>query len=88
MREGIDGLTDDAFTVKIAKAVHEVIATYTIDDQKIELTIRLTEGFPLQYVQVKDSNKTIEDRIWRSWILGIQQMAQVRCPLRGQYIWI
>ncbi|KDQ10449.1 hypothetical protein BOTBODRAFT_36142 [Botryobasidium botryosum FD-172 SS1] len=76
LRESMEKLTDENFVVKTARAVYEITASYTVDEQKIEITIRLPDVFPLQYINVRDSNQTIEDRVWRSWILGTQQMVQ------------
>jgi len=76
LKESMEKLADENFVVKIAKAVYEITASYTVDEQKIEITIRLPDVFPLQYINVRDSNQTIEDRVWRSWILGTQQMVQ------------
>lgn len=82
-----DPLTDDQFVIKVAPNVHEISAVYTIDDQTLEVAVRLPSEFPLRAAEVRDVRGIggMESRI-RAWVFGVRQTAQVRIcdpwPLR------
>ena len=69
-------------TVKVASAVNEVTASYAIDEQSLELTVKLPADWPLHTIEIRDSKYVgvTEDR-WRAWVLGVQQILtfRVRC---------
>lgn len=69
------------FTVKVAVGANEVKAIYVVDEQNMEIGIRLPSEFPLVGVEVKDVRKVgVTDAQWRAWLLAVQQVvsAQVR----------
>ncbi|KAG9125401.1 hypothetical protein FRC07_007760 [Ceratobasidium sp. 392] len=72
-----EALNDDAFSVKVAANVNEISAAYTVDDQAIEVAIRLPSEFPLKAAEVRDvrSISGMENRR-RAWVFGVQQTAQ------------
>lgn len=79
-------LADENMKVKVAGAVHEITATYLIDEQELEIRLKLPSDWPLHSIEIKDSKRVgvTEDR-WRSWILGVQQILTFRvsaidCP--------
>lgn len=73
--EAAELLDDEHMTIKVATAVNEVTASYTIDEQQIEVTLRIPVDWPLHAIEVKDSEKTaIKKDKWRTWVLGIQQI--------------
>lgn len=72
---------NEDFTVKVAVGANEVKAVYVVDEQNMEIGIRLPSEFPLQGVEVKDVRKVgVTDAQWRAWLLAVQQVvtAQVR----------
>ncbi|KAF4581811.1 hypothetical protein EYR40_002829 [Pleurotus pulmonarius] len=74
VRESTPELSDDAFKVKVSSNVSEVTASYTVDDQELEIKLKIPADWPLHRIEVRDSKTVgVDDRRWRAWILGIQQ---------------
>ena len=68
-------LSDDTFNVKVALAVNEVTATYTVDDQQMEIGIKLPTGYPLKTVDVKPIRRVgVQEKVWRKWLFAVQQV--------------
>ncbi|KAK4699559.1 E3 ubiquitin-protein ligase listerin, partial [Phenoliferia sp. Uapishka_3] len=66
---------NEDFTVKVAAGANEVKAVFIIDEQTMEIGIRLPAEFPLQGVEVKDVKKVgVTDAQWRAWLLAVQQV--------------
>ncbi|KAM0747033.1 hypothetical protein T439DRAFT_104716 [Meredithblackwellia eburnea MCA 4105] len=66
---------NEDFTVKVAAGASEVKAVFIVDEQNMEISIRLPPEFPLQQVEVKDVRKVgVKDDQWRAWLLAIQQV--------------
>lgn len=66
---------NDDFTVKVAGGANEVKAVFVVDEESMEIGIKLPAEFPLQQVEVKDVRKVgVTDAQWRSWLLGVQQV--------------
>ncbi|KAL4073539.1 hypothetical protein J3A83DRAFT_4370818 [Scleroderma citrinum] len=61
-------------SIKVSSALNEVTASYTVDDQVLELSIRMPNDWPLHRFDVRDTKMVgvSEDR-WRAWVLGVQQ---------------
>ncbi|KAF8605670.1 hypothetical protein BDV93DRAFT_521494 [Ceratobasidium sp. AG-I] len=72
-----DPLTDEQFVIKVAPNVNEISAVYTIDDQTLEVAVRLPPEFPLRAAEVRDVRGIggMENRI-RAWVFGVRQTAQ------------
>lgn len=72
---GKETLNDENLTIKVfSGGVNEVRALYEIDEQIMEISIRLPNEYPLQGVEVKDVRKVgVSDAQWRAWILAVQQ---------------
>jgi E3 ubiquitin-protein ligase listerin len=72
-------LADENLKIRVAAAVHEVTASYAVDEYELELRLRLPSDWPLHAVEVNDTNRVgvTEDR-WRSWVLGVQQILTFR----------
>ncbi|KAE9393090.1 hypothetical protein BT96DRAFT_999800 [Gymnopus androsaceus JB14] len=62
-------------TVKVASgAVNEVTALYSVDEQQLEIRLRIPSDWPLHRVEIRDTKKIgVDDNRWRAWILGVQQ---------------
>ena len=79
--EGLEELSAENLTVKVASAVNEVTAAYNVDEHQLELTLKIPSDWPLQRVTVKDSKRIgVTESRWRGWLLGVQQIvwSQVR----------
>ena len=72
---GKEKLNDQNMTIKVSSGgTNEVRALYEIDEQIMEISIRLPNEYPLQAVEVKDIRKVgVTDAQWRAWILAVQQ---------------
>ncbi|KAJ8701215.1 hypothetical protein PTI98_000028 [Pleurotus ostreatus] len=81
VRECAPGLADDAFAIKVTVSGGisggsggEVAAVYTVDEQALEVRIRIPGEWPLRRIEVRDHRSVgVDERRWRAWILGIQQ---------------
>jgi hypothetical protein len=77
-----EDLSDGDMTVKVSMAVNEVKAVYVVDDQPMEIGVRLPSEFPLLPVEVKDIRKVgVSDAQWRAWILNVQQVITAQVAL-------
>ncbi|KAG8689520.1 hypothetical protein FRC08_010916, partial [Ceratobasidium sp. 394] len=72
-----EALNDDTFSVKVAPSVNEISAVYSVDDQTLEVAVRLPPEFPLKAAEVRDVRGIagMESRR-RAWVFGVQQTAQ------------
>ncbi|KAG2146336.1 hypothetical protein DEU56DRAFT_932250 [Suillus clintonianus] len=67
--------TTENLTIKVSPNAGEVTASYTVDDQVLELSLRLPNDWPLHRLDIRDTKMVgvSEDR-WRGWVLGVQQI--------------
>ncbi|KAI0273234.1 hypothetical protein BGY98DRAFT_998534 [Russula aff. rugulosa BPL654] len=73
--EGLEELSAENLTVKVASAVNEVTAAYNVDEHQLEITLKIPNDWPLQRVTVKDSKRIgVSEGRWRGWLLGVQQI--------------
>lgn len=73
---------NEDFSVKVAAGANEVKAIYVVDEQNMEISIRLPSEYPLQVVEVKDVRKVgVTDAQWRAWILAVQQVITTQVSL-------
>ncbi|KAK9480305.1 hypothetical protein V1514DRAFT_346298 [Lipomyces japonicus] len=64
---------DENMTVKVSKITKEVLAVYVIDDQTMEMAIRVPQTFPLQDVIVDGIKRVgVKENQWRAWLLASQ----------------
>ncbi|KAI0336704.1 hypothetical protein GY45DRAFT_1377084 [Cubamyces sp. BRFM 1775] len=72
-------LSGENITIKVASAVNEVTAAFTVDEQRLELSVKLPADWPLHTIEVNGSKHVgvSEDR-WRAWELGVQQILTFR----------
>ncbi|KZV76793.1 hypothetical protein PENSPDRAFT_645898 [Peniophora sp. CONT] len=69
-------LAAENLTVKVAASVREVSAVYTVDEQPLDLVLRLPADWPLTRIEVRDAARRIgvPEGKWRGWMLGVQQI--------------
>lgn len=52
----------------------EAIASYVVDEQPMEIGIRLPAEFPLKGVDVRDLRRVgVPENKWRGWLMSVQQ---------------
>ncbi|KAF9226338.1 hypothetical protein BS17DRAFT_807138 [Gyrodon lividus] len=67
--------TTENLSVKVSPASGEVTASYTVDDQALELSIRMPSDWPLHRLEVRDTKMVgVSEDKWRAWVLGVQQV--------------
>ena len=72
---------NEDFTVKVAVGANEVKAVFVVDEQSMEIVIRIPSEFPLAGIEVREGKKIgVSDAQWRAWLLAVQQVVttQVR----------
>jgi E3 ubiquitin-protein ligase listerin len=72
--ENIAGLQDENMSVKVSNSVNEVTATYLIDEQSLEITLKLPSDWPLHDIEIRDERVAVDESKWRAWIFKIQQI--------------
>lgn len=77
--DAVSQLSDENMKVKVANAVNEITACYTIDEQELEVKLKLPSDWPLHPIEIREGGRVgvTEDR-WRAWILGMQQILTFR----------
>ncbi|KAK9354556.1 hypothetical protein V1523DRAFT_407929 [Lipomyces doorenjongii] len=64
---------DENMQVKVSRVTHEVAAVYSIDEQTMEMIIRVPTNFPLHGVQVDGVKRVgVKENQWRAWLLASQ----------------
>lgn len=76
-------LTEEGLNVRIAQGggatvagagAAEAIASYVVDEQPMEIGIRLPAEFPLKGVDVRDLRRVgVPENKWRGWLMSVQQ---------------
>nr|XP_018261516.1 uncharacterized protein I303_05954 [Kwoniella dejecticola CBS 10117]OBR83674.1 hypothetical protein I303_05954 [Kwoniella dejecticola CBS 10117] len=80
----IKQLTDEGLNIKISQGggatlaaaggSSEAIASYVVDEQPMEIGIRLPAEFPLKAVDVRDLRRVgVPENKWRGWLMSVQQ---------------
>ncbi|KAI8878807.1 hypothetical protein K501DRAFT_227764 [Backusella circina FSU 941] len=63
---------ENEFTVKTLKAASEVTATYRVDEQNMQIAIKLPSNFPLRQIDVEGIQKVgVNDKQWRGWMFAV-----------------
>lgn len=66
---------DDALAIKINKVTNELKASYLIDEQKLEISFKLPNNYPLNNVQVIGVSRVgITEQKWKQWIMSTQHV--------------
>lgn len=78
-------LENDSLSVRVLSASAEITAKYLIDEQPMEIAIKLPQDYPLRNVEVKEVNRVgVTEGKWRGWMLNVQQLVMSRV----RAIWI
>jgi len=75
---------DDALSIKVSQAISEVNVIYLVDEQQMEMAIKLPAEYPLKLVEVRDVRRVgvAEDK-WRGWLFAVQQIISTQVFLRN-----
>ncbi|KAI5996508.1 hypothetical protein F5J12DRAFT_785457 [Pisolithus orientalis] len=67
--------TTENLNIKVSSAFNEVAASYSVDEQVLELSIRMPNDWPLRRLEVRDTKKVgVSEEKWKAWVLGVQQI--------------
>lgn len=74
----ISNLQNENFAVKVQANVHEIIASYLVDEQQMEIALHIPSDYPLHAIEVRDIRRVgVQENKWRTWLLNVNQIAQV-----------
>lgn len=72
---GVAELSGENWSIKVATGIGEVTAAYTVDDQDMEIAVRLPSDYPLHGIEVREVQKLgVDEKRWRGWLLAVQQI--------------
>lgn len=68
-------LVTDIMNIKINKVINEIKSSFTIDDQVMEMVIKIPNNFPLGNVLVEGSKRIgLTENEWKAWLLSSQRV--------------
>lgn len=74
----LSSLQNENFVVKVQPNVHEIVASYLVDEQQMEIALHIPSDYPLHAIEVKDVRRVgVQESKWRTWLLNVNQIAQV-----------
>ncbi|KAI0056618.1 hypothetical protein BV25DRAFT_1995499 [Artomyces pyxidatus] len=77
--EAAEELNAENFSVKVVGVVSEVTASYTVDEQKLEVTLKVPGDWPLHGIEIKESKRVgVAEARWRGWLLAMQQIVSAQ----------
>ncbi|KAG9026368.1 hypothetical protein FRB95_008907 [Tulasnella sp. JGI-2019a] len=86
--EAIEELSDEHVKIKVASAANEVTATYIVDDQPMEILVKLPADFPLHTIEVREVKKLgIPETKWKAWLFNVIQVSQNGTILEALSLW-
>ena len=67
----VDELSGENWNIKVASGTGEVTASYTVDEQDMEIAVRLPPDYPLHSIEVRDLHRLgVDEKKWRGWLLA------------------
>lgn len=78
---------NDDFSVKVAAGANEVKCTFVVDEETMEIGVKVPSEFPLVGVEVRDVRKVgVTDKQWRAWLLAMQQVISTQASFHTFYV--
>ena len=78
---------NDDFTVKVAAGANEVKVVFVVDEESMEIGVRVPNEFPLVGVEVRDVRRVgVSEKQWRAWLLSVQQVITNQVGGRGSVL--
>ena len=66
---------NSALTIKVNRVLNEIKAGYLIDEQRLEISFKLPNDYPLSNVQVVGVSRVgITEQKWKQWIMSTQHV--------------
>lgn len=71
----VGGDADGLMTLKVNSTTNEIRLVYAIDDQKMEMVVRIPRLYPLQKVAVEGPLRLgVKETQWKAWLLASQRV--------------
>lgn len=69
---------DENFTIKVNKTINEIRSVYIIDEQRMEMVVKVPETFPLSSVLVLGPLRLgVNEKQWKAWLLASQRVVSL-----------
>lgn len=69
---------DENLTIKISKVSNEIRSIYVIDEQTMEMVVKIPENFPLANVLVDGPVRLgVKETQWKAWLLASQRVVSL-----------
>lgn len=66
---------DENLTIKVNKVINEIKSVYLIDEQTMEMVVKIPETFPLSNVTVEGPVRLgVKENQWKAWLLASQRV--------------
>lgn len=66
---------DENLTIKVNKVINEIKSVYVIDEQTMEMVVKIPETFPLSNVIVEGLVRLgVKENQWKAWLLASQRV--------------
>lgn len=66
---------DENLTIKVNRVINEIKSVYVIDEQTMEMVVRIPETFPLSNVSVEGPVRLgVKENQWKAWLLASQRV--------------
>ncbi|CAN3377347.1 hypothetical protein DIURU_003407 [Diutina rugosa] len=66
---------DDNLKIKVNRVIHEIRSTYVIDEQTMEMIIKLPAIYPLEKVVVEGPLRLgVREKQWKAWLMATQSV--------------
>ncbi|SCU84684.1 LADA_0D03180g1_1 [Lachancea dasiensis] len=66
---------DDSLSIRVNHVTNEIKAGYLVDEQKLEISLKLPSNYPLSNIEVHGISRVgINEQKWKSWILSAQRV--------------
>lgn len=69
---------DENLTIKVNKITNEIRTIYIIDEQKMEMVVKIPDSFPLSNVMVLGPLRLgVKENQWKAWLLASQRVVSL-----------
>lgn len=69
---------DENLSIKISKVTNEIKSVYDIDEQRMEMVVKIPETFPLTNVSVEGPMRLgVKENQWKAWLLASQRVVSL-----------
>lgn len=69
---------DENLSIKISKVSNEIKSVYEIDEQTMEMVVKIPEAFPLTNVSVEGPMRLgVKENQWKAWLLASQRVVSL-----------